>query len=187
VRRFGKVVHERFQKRMISLDRELVEKRSRINLQDRLWDDLTTSTLPGLLRYEDRISMAFSLESRVPFLDYRLVEFALRLPSSLKVHEGWPKHILREAMKGILPDEVRLRRDKLGFPTPQRSWLRERVDWARDTLLQPELRIGSFIDARRIVPELPKILSEPFGAIELWRWLNLELWMRSFDVSASDA
>jgi len=81
------------------------------------------SNLPELLRYEDRNSMAFSIESRVPFLEPELVHFALSLPAEYKIHNGVTKHILRESLKGYIPEDVRTRVDKLGFPAPEKQWL----------------------------------------------------------------
>ena len=81
--------------------------------------------LPTLLQFEDRNSMAFSIESRVPFLDHRIVELAFRLPDSAKIHRGVTKRILRDSMKGILPEAIAERKDKKGFVTPgEVKWLR---------------------------------------------------------------
>ena len=84
---------------------------------------LTDSNIPQLLRYEDRNSMAFSVESRVPFLEPELVNFVLSLPAEFKIRNGYTKAILRDAIKGIVPDDVRLRINKLGFPTPELDWM----------------------------------------------------------------
>ncbi len=81
--------------------------------------DLTYVSIPAMLHSEDRNSMAHSVESRLPFLDYKLVEFAVNCPPSLKMHDGWSKWILRAALKGTLPEEIRLRKTKLGFSTPE--------------------------------------------------------------------
>src|SRR5439155_14161750 len=85
---------------------------------------LVSLNLPALLRYEDRNSMAFSIEARVPFLDERLAEFAFALPPAQLVREGETKWLLRRALCGLLPEEVRTRQDKLGFATPGGEWLR---------------------------------------------------------------
>src|SRR5207237_8771533 len=81
-------------------------------------DDIVIDTLPTLLRLEDRSSMAFSIEARVPLLDHRLVEYGVSLPDHLKVHDGWSKFAVREAMRGMIPEKVRLRKSKLGFAAP---------------------------------------------------------------------
>lgn len=86
---------------------------------------LTSSNLQMLLHWEDRNSMAHSIESRVPFLDYRLVEFVLGLPDDFKLAGGMTKRVLREAMRGVLPDEICTRVDKQGFVTPEEVWVCE--------------------------------------------------------------
>lgn len=83
------------------------------------------SSLPTLLQFEDRNSMAFSIESRVPFLDHRLVEFAFSLPNEAKIHKGATKRILRESLTGLMPEAITQRKDKKGFVTPgEVKWLR---------------------------------------------------------------
>jgi asparagine synthase (glutamine-hydrolysing) len=86
--------------------------------------DVKRLSLPTLLRYEDRNSMGNSLETRLPFLDYRFVELALALPNRVKVGSGYGKHVLRGAMRGRVPARIRGARYKRGFDTPQRTWLR---------------------------------------------------------------
>jgi len=94
-------------------------------LARRLWQDLTIDGLPGLLRYEDRNSMAFGIESRVPFLDVNLVELAVRLPDRLRVGGGLTKVALRRSMAHRLPRSILARRDKLGFAAPEaHGWRR---------------------------------------------------------------
>ena len=85
------------------------------------YEQLTVTSIPLLLHWEDRDSMAHSIESRVPFLDYRLVEFMLGLPDEFKLSDGITKRVLREGMSGVLPDRIRDRMDKLGFVTPEAS------------------------------------------------------------------
>lgn len=106
-----------------------VEVLKRIKLQTQtpsvsraLVNDTIILSIPQLLRYEDRDGLAFSVESRVPFLDHRLVELAHSIPPAYKVRNGWTKWVFRMAMKDILPDEIRWRKDKLGFQTPEEKW-----------------------------------------------------------------
>ena len=124
--------------------------------------------------------MAFSLESRVPFLDYRLVEFCLGLPVDLKIRGGETKLILRRALADLLPRAVLDRRDKKGYPTPAARWFRGPARrWAREILLDERTR-------RRHVLDLPtverKLALHDSGARdlswEIWRWLTTELWFR---------
>jgi len=79
--------------------------------------------LPIFLRVEDRNSMAHSVEARLPFMDYRLVQLSMGLPSEWKVRAPWNKYILREAMRGVIPEFVRTRLDKMGFPTSAKQWV----------------------------------------------------------------
>jgi asparagine synthase (glutamine-hydrolysing) len=85
--------------------------------------DITKYSYPILLRYEDRNSSAFSIESRIPFLDHRLIEFLHALPTDFLIHRGFTKRILRDSLIDVLPDGIRLRKSKLGFDTPQESWM----------------------------------------------------------------
>ncbi len=143
------------------------------------------ASLPMLLRYEDRNSMAHSIEARVPFLDHRLVEFTISLWDRHKIVGGDTKRVLRWAMNGILPETVRQRHDKLGFATPETAWFRgalrqlviEGVEatLARypDLLNAAETRslMNAVLDGRRPID------------FTLWRIVNLGLWGRVFDVS----
>jgi asparagine synthase (glutamine-hydrolysing) len=97
-------------------------KKFKSKLTNRLFFDFTTS-LPRLLKWEDRNSMAFGLEARPPFLDPRLVDIGFSIPDDLKINNGWTKCILRKTMKGTLPEKIRLRKDKKGFFTPEHEWL----------------------------------------------------------------
>jgi asparagine synthase (glutamine-hydrolysing) len=85
--------------------------------------EITELQLPHLLRYEDRNSMRHSIETRLPFLDYRLVEFCISLPLSLKINQGWTKYILRKAIDDLLPESIVWRKNKFGFESPDRIWL----------------------------------------------------------------
>jgi len=127
--------------------------------------------------------MHFSLEARVPFLDYRLVERTLSLPPEMVIRDGITKHILREAMSGTLPEKIRMRRDKIGFSTPQGAWFRTAV--FQEFVLS---LIGSseFASRRLIDPDRAKkmyyrhLRGEIDIAKEIWKWINLEMWFRMF-------
>jgi len=80
------------------------------------------SSLVTLLHYADHTSMAFSIESRMPFMDYRLVEFLASVPACYKIHNGWTKYLARLAFAGKLPDEIVWRRDKMAWPIPEKKW-----------------------------------------------------------------
>lgn len=150
-----------------------------------LYHELVRTRLPALLRYEDRLSMAFSLESRVPFLDHRLVELAFALPDSAKRAHGWSKYGLRRALSGHLPDSVVWRRDKKGFPTPVGAWLKDaRGAPAIDLLRDPSRRTRDLFPQ----PALDAFIAEHTNgtadrAWQLWRALSTELWFAAFDVA----
>lgn len=93
------------------------------SLHCRLNKDITQSSLPILLRYEDRNSMAFGVEARVPFVDHEFMEWIGRLPSDMLLHNGWTKYILRESLADVLPSKIKNRKTKLGFLTPEKKWL----------------------------------------------------------------
>ena len=148
-------------------------------------DDIMMDTLPLLLRMEDRSSMAFSLEARVPLLDHKLVEYGISLPDHLKVHNGWSKFAIREAMRGVLPDAVRQRTSKLGFAAPDRRWLAHDLRPQVTTLIEDSLRCERYVD----VAALRRWYASPQAAgaseeayLGLFRILALEMWMRAFDL-----
>jgi asparagine synthase (glutamine-hydrolysing) len=147
---------------------------------------LTALNLPMLLRYEDRDSMAHGVEARLPFLDYRLVEFCLGLPEEHKIAGGWTKRVLREAMRDRLPEAIRLRRDKLGFATAEEVWMRGPQ---RETFLQ--LVDQAVDDAGGILTPAAKLKArrmlageEPFGFL-VWRFISFGAWLRLFNVRTS--
>jgi asparagine synthase (glutamine-hydrolysing) len=143
-----------------------------------LWQATVADGLPALLRFEDRTSMAFGIEARVPFLDVRLVELAVRLPDRLRVNRGVTKAVLRRAMSGRLPDKVARRRDKLGFAAPQLAWLRD---------ARPE--VTALIQGGQVVQrgwvaasEADRVLAGGFAGgrqtDQLWRLFITEAWLR---------
>jgi len=136
-----------------------------------------STSLPALLRYEDRNSMAFSIEARTPFLDYRLVEHALALRADALIHDGWTKAILRQAMAGLLPESVRLRRDKLGFPTPERRWLTELAPAVREWL-GPGARVAGLLRPAALSGWLAGSDAELGQRTGLWRLVCAEHWLR---------
>jgi asparagine synthase (glutamine-hydrolysing) len=125
--------------------------------------------------------MAASIESRVPFLDHVLVEFAATLPDAMKLSGATTKRILREAMRGEIPDTI-LNRAKMGFPVPVSHWTRGR--WNRvvaDVLLDRRTEERGLIDKRAVEALLAQHASgRTDGGDRLWALLNLELWYRTF-------
>lgn len=151
------------------------------DLPDLMRRDMTQNNLPALLRYEDKNSMAFSVEARVPFLDYRLVEYASSLPITQKLRNGWTKLVLRNSMKGVLPEKVRKRRKKVAFATPDVTWLRDLEKEIREVLMSPEFQRRRYFRQQEVLKELNEFFKGKSNDSEiLWRILNLELWLRIF-------
>ncbi len=157
------------------------DKRVSDDLKTRLLQDLTTYSLPSLLRYEDRNSMAHSIESRPPFLDQELVELVLALPPDAIVRNGWSRHVLRESLAGVLPEKVRLRRKKIGFTTPEIRWLRAERARVQGIFRSPAFCSRPYWDAPAIARGFFDVCD---GRLEesalFWRVLNTEAWLRVF-------
>lgn len=144
---------------------------------------LTSLNLPMLLHWADRDSMAHGIETRLPFLDHRLVEFCLGLPEEYKLQAGWTKRVLREGMRDRLPESVRLRRDKLGFATAEEVWMRQQNRAVFTRLLDEAIGSaqGILTAAARIKAESILDGKEPFNFL-VWRMINFGQWMRRFNV-----
>ncbi len=155
--------------------------RSQDDLKLRLLQDLLTYSLPCLLRYEDRNSMAFSVESRVPYLDQELVEHILSLPSNVIVRDGWSRWILREALKGTLPEKIRRRRWKVGFTTPEMRWIKARRAAFTSLYQSPAFQSRPFWRGEQVLDAFRRCCK---GEVEdswfFWRAINVELWLREF-------
>lgn len=139
--------------------------------------------LEHLLKWEDRNSMWFSLEARVPFLDYRLVERTLTLPDEHIIHRGMTKSILREAMKSTLPEPIRVRRDKVGFETPEAEWFRTPVfqRYLKDLLHSEPFVSRGVMDMAKVRETYRKHLArEGNYSREIWKWIHLEKWYNQF-------
>jgi asparagine synthase (glutamine-hydrolysing) len=145
-----------------------------------LYADLKTY-LVELLMKQDQMSMAASIESRVPFLDHHLVEFAAALPPRMKLRGFTTKWILREAVKSLLPAEI-LTRPKMGFPVPFALWMRgSGADMARDVLLDSRARQRGITDPAAVAALIDGHAAGTRDAGDaLWSLLNLELWYRTF-------
>jgi asparagine synthase (glutamine-hydrolysing) len=151
-------------------------------LNSALYWDLVRRIIPSLLYYEDRNSMTFSLEARVPFLDHRLVPFLLSLPIEHKIQGATTKYALRQAMRGVLPDVIVDRRDKKGYPTPAARWFRESLTgYVQSILFDPRTIDRQIFDQNVIQSMLAEHASgRASHEREIWRWLTTELWFRQF-------
>jgi asparagine synthase (glutamine-hydrolysing) len=147
----------------------------------RLAVDLTQEILPGLLHYGDAVSMAHSIESRLPFLDYRLVEFASALPGDFKVGRGETKRILRDYLRGAGLQAIADRPDKQGYPTPANKWLKsDGGAILRSHLLAPGAEIRAYCRPDRLERLIDHHVAGRGGAgNHLYRLLTAELWLRT--------
>lgn len=139
--------------------------------------------LEHLLKWEDRNAMRFSLESRVPFLDHRIVEKMLASPSPMIIRRGENKWILREAMKKILPEKIRNRQDKIGFDNPGAQWFREQKfkEFIYALLDSDNFRALPFFDQQRCRAIYQKHLNQRIDASrQIWKWINVTLWHDAF-------
>ena len=122
--------------------------------------------------------MAFSVEARTPFVDYRLVEFSFNQAANLRIHQGWTKWVLRKAMADMVPAEIAWRKDKVGFETPQPEWLadllRDRANWFGSQALS-----GQYLNLAAVQARLPAMLQQlATNQGLLWRLMNVEAWLR---------
>lgn len=133
-------------------------------------------TIPTLLHYEDRSSMAFSIESRVPFLDYRLVEFGVNLPPKYLVDKNISRPLFRKAIAQYLPEDIIKRKDKLGYPVPFTKWTRNSLkDYICGILHSPDALLYNYLDISRIKNNLNKHFNDEIDyGWTIWRLLSLE-------------
>ncbi len=143
------------------------------------------TSLPMLLHWEDRNSMAHSIEARVPFLDYRVVEFVLGLPDDYKIADGVTKRVMREGLRGVLPELVRARLDKLGFATPEEVWMKEDDADLFRRAVRNAVNLSSGIigsDAGSLFEEI--VEGKRSFSFLVWRLISFGVWMRTFAVRA---
>lgn len=142
--------------------------------------DFSSRVLPGLLQYGDTVSMANGIESRLPFLDYRLVEFCARLPIEWKIRNGETKYILREYLRRIRQTQIANRKDKKGYPTPIEQLFKfNDGELLRELLLSKNSRISIYCDQNKIQHLLTRYLSgQKRSENPLYRLLSAELWLQ---------
>lgn len=183
-----------------ALRRKMILKRSKFFLKDesyKCWEkkitfnefesisdlqimEICKNQLPHLLRYEDKNSMAFSIETRLPFLDYRLVEFLISVRPAYKLFKGWSKYLLRKSMNNRLPDKITWRKNKMGFELDEKGII-NKIDKEFQSLLYDSKLISKIIDK--------KLMSNRYYSLSKnlkWRLYNLMKWEKLFDVKTSD-
>jgi len=144
--------------------KKILKKDFESDLNKKLVEDIKTS-LVTLLHYDDHTSMAYSIESRLPFMDYRVIEFLASVPACYKIHNGWTKYLARLAFDGKLPDDIVWRRDKMGWPIPEKTWFEgELKRWFYD-------KINSCKICKMLrVSEIPKRFNEKVRMLILSVW-----------------
>ncbi|MDO9418352.1 asparagine synthase (glutamine-hydrolyzing) [Pararhizobium sp.] len=137
--------------------------------------EIDRTNLPVLLRYEDKNSMAHAIETRLPFLDYRLVEFSTSVASDLKLTDGWGKHLLRRAMETRMPAEIVWRKHKFGFESPESRWMRNHADAIDGTIASSDL-IRYVCNREALVGDGLKKINQGLR----WRLFSLAKWAETF-------
>lgn len=150
-------------------------------LREYMLHQLTVSSLPALLRYEDRNSMSYSIESRVPFLVPAIAEFLFSLPDREVLDGTVTKPIMRRAMRGMVPDEILDRRDKIGFSTPERQWLTGPLEgYVREVLTSDAAAAVPVLKSPAMIAAYDRMRSgSERWNFRLWRWINLIEWTRA--------
>lgn len=162
----------------LSLDQHLRQKSASVSLNKRMRYDFFEVSLPALLRYEDRCSMAFSIEARTPFLDYRLVEEVLGQASTEIIVNGLAKANIRDGVENFIPEKVLRRTDKKGFPSPSALWIKN-SSLEIKSLLTKDSFISNYIDCELLKRELSRnVLNIPKE--EIWRLVFTEIWLKEF-------
>ncbi|MBA2655121.1 MAG: asparagine synthase (glutamine-hydrolyzing) [Gammaproteobacteria bacterium] len=147
-------------------------------LHEELLSTFNHSSLPMLLRYEDRNSMAHSIESRVPFLTVDMVDFIFSLPANFIISEqGLSKAVFREAMRGIVPQSILDRRDKIGFATPEKIWLQTLRPWVEKILRSDYMHHLPMFNHKELWADWQQMLAGK-GQFDFrfWRWINFIKW-----------
>lgn len=151
------------------------------NLKKRLHEDIFKNSLQSLLRYEDRNTMRFSLEGRVPFLDFNLVRYLFSLSDKAIIKNGWNKYILRKAVEDLLPELIYKRRNKIGFTTPEHEWFMRMKNRIYGIFMSESFMNRPYFNQ----PEVIKLFREFIegkhdDTMFFWRLLNIEMWLREF-------
>ena len=154
------------------------------HLNSKLYQSTFVSILPTLLRNYDRYSMINGVEIRMPFLDHRIVSFAFSIPASSKVRKGFTKSIVRDAMKGFFPDEIRLLKRKIGFNSPFTEWIKGPLKtWISDEINSQDFRTACFIDVENVKKQVLHVIEDKNATFHdgetAWMALMPYIWEKS--------
>ena len=166
---------------------EIFNNRSNV-AKEAYFDSMThfefKTLLPALLQVEDRMSMAHGVESRVPFLDHPLIEFAATVPADIKFEGGQLKHLLKNAFSKELPPEILSRRDKMGFPVPLKEWFASELnEFVLETFANMKAKNRDFVNTDAVLKNFGE--NGQFSR-KTWALLSLELWQQEFHDKASE-
>ena len=159
---------------------ESLKNKADTSLNLMLHKHINRQSLKSLLRYEDRNSMRFSIEARTPFADdTELIEYVFQIPSVYKIHNGWSKYLLRESIKGLIPEEIRLRKDKVGFATPEFRWLNEMKNEFKEYITTD---MEEFIDTKKLLGDWDLLINGQVksGVTTIWRFINFAVWKKVY-------
>jgi asparagine synthase (glutamine-hydrolysing) len=170
----------------LTYDKKAGKENRRSDFIEAVCGSVSLYALPHLLRFLDKNSMMFSIESRVSFLDHKLVEYLLSIPSEQRINNGVTKYAFRKAMEGEVPESVLARHDKIGFATPEENWLNDKVvkDFVYSTIDSESFKSRDFWNWKLVREMFIKLHSDEshgiFVGTEIWRCISVELWMRMF-------
>lgn len=151
------------------------------NLKKRLIEDIFSNSLQSLLRYEDKNAMRFSIEGRVPFLDFNLMKMIFSMPDKAIIKNGWNKYVLRQATKDLLPPLINLRRNKIGFTTPENEWFLKMKNRIYTVFSSEKFGKRKYFNQAAVLEAFQKFIEgRTSDSMVFWRILNLELWLREF-------
>jgi asparagine synthase (glutamine-hydrolysing) len=152
------------------------------DLKKRFVEDVFSNSLPALLRYEDKNTMRFSLEGRVPFLDKEVMKYLFSLSNEAIIRGSWNKRILRDAVDGLLPEVVRKRRNKIGFTTPEQEWFKRLKTRFYGIFLSESFAERPYFGQQAVLHAFEGHIKgrNTTDTMVFWRMLNVELWLREF-------
>lgn len=153
------------------------------HLSNMQYRDIFHTKLPRILHAADRSAMEFGVEHRVPFLDYRLVEFGLSLPIHQKIRDGHQRYFIRKAMEHLLPKDV-VWAPKRAVPSPQREWFKDDLQkWIRSILESKSFGSRHYFDQKKVLADYDQYVGAektPKNSFHIWQWIHLEFWLRKF-------
>ena len=152
------------------------------DLKKRFIEDIFKNSLPALLRYEDKNTMRYSLEGRVPFMDKEVMKYLFSLSNEAIIRGSWNKRILRDATEGLLPEMVRTRRNKIGFTTPEQEWFKRLKTRFYGIFLSESFAERPYFNQQEVLHAFEGHIKgrNTTDTMVFWRMLNVELWLREF-------